>query len=138
MNAVLIGLAIAPAIALGSFLNVVIHRVPRGMSVVRPASHCPACNKPIRAWDNIPVLGYLLLRGKAPCRGAKLPPRHPMVEAIRGVLPLALLAARRAGGGRYRGVAGRTSDGPGVARAIGYLNLEWARYGSWCGCWGSK
>ncbi len=75
----------------GSFLNVVIHRVPRGMSVVRPASHCPACGKPIRAWENIPLLGWLLLRGKARCCGAKVSPRYPLVEAIGGVLSLAIL-----------------------------------------------
>jgi leader peptidase (prepilin peptidase)/N-methyltransferase len=75
----------------GSFLNVVIYRVPRGMSVVSPPSHCPACNKPVRAWDNVPVFGYLLLRGKARCCGAKLSPRYPLVEAIGGVLSLAIL-----------------------------------------------
>ena len=57
--------AVALGLVWGSFLNVVIHRSPRGMSVVSPASHCPACGKPIRATDNVPVLGYLLLRGRA-------------------------------------------------------------------------
>jgi leader peptidase (prepilin peptidase)/N-methyltransferase len=75
----------------GSFLNVVIYRVPRGMSVVRPASHCPGCGKPIRIRDNVPVVGYLLLRGKARCCGARLSPRYPLVEAIGGVLSLAIL-----------------------------------------------
>lgn len=75
----------------GSFLNVVIYRVPRGMSVVRPASHCPGCGKPIRARDNIPVFGYLWLRGRARCCGVKLSPRYPLVEAIGGVLSLAIL-----------------------------------------------
>ena len=51
----------------GSFLNVVIYRVPREMSVVRPASHCPGCNKPIAGYDNIPVISFLLLRGRARC-----------------------------------------------------------------------
>ena len=53
----------------GSFLNVVIYRVPREMSVVRPASHCPGCGKPIAGYDNVPVLGYLILRGRARCCG---------------------------------------------------------------------
>jgi leader peptidase (prepilin peptidase)/N-methyltransferase len=75
----------------GSFLNVVIYRVPRHMSVVRPASHCPGCGKPIRIRDNIPVLGYLLLRGRARCCGVKLSPRYPLVEAIGGILSLAIL-----------------------------------------------
>lgn len=75
----------------GSFLNVVIYRVPRGMSVAHPPSHCPSCGKPVRPWDNVPVLGYILLRGKARCCGAKLSPRYPLVEAIGGVLSLAIL-----------------------------------------------
>jgi len=77
----------------GSFLNVVIYRVPRGMSVVRPGSSCPACSKPIRAWHNIPLLGYLILGGKARCCGAKLSPRYPLVEAIGGILAIAILEA---------------------------------------------
>jgi leader peptidase (prepilin peptidase)/N-methyltransferase len=75
----------------GSFVNVVIYRVPRDMSVVRPPSHCPACGKPIRAWDNIPVFGWLLLRGRARCCGAKVSARYPLVEAIGGLLSLAIL-----------------------------------------------
>src|SRR5262245_26763447 len=75
----------------GSFLNVVIYRVPREMSVVRPGSHCPACGKPVRAWDNIPVLGYLILRGRARCCKAKLSARYPLIEAIGGVLSVAIL-----------------------------------------------
>ena len=63
--------AIAFGLAWGSFLNVVIYRVPREMSVVRPASHCPACGKPIRALYNVPVFGWLILRGRARCCGAK-------------------------------------------------------------------
>ena len=54
----------------GSFLNVVIYRVPREMSVVHPPSHCPACGKPVRAFDNFPVLSFLILRGRARCCGA--------------------------------------------------------------------
>lgn len=86
-----IAFAVAFGLIWGSFLNVVIYRVPRGLSVVRPGSACPACGKPIRAWDNVPVLGYVLLRGKARCCGAKLSPRYPLVELIGGVLALAVL-----------------------------------------------
>ena len=75
----------------GSFLNVVIYRVPRGKSVVRPGSACPGCGAPIRAWDNVPVLSYVLLLGKARCCGARLSPRYPLVELIGGVLALAVL-----------------------------------------------
>jgi leader peptidase (prepilin peptidase)/N-methyltransferase len=75
----------------GSFLNVVIYRVPRGMSVVRPPSHCPGCGAPIKAYDNIPILGFVLLGGKARCCKAKMSVRYPIVEAIGGVLSLAIL-----------------------------------------------
>lgn len=75
----------------GSFLNVVIHRVPRGMSVVSPPSHCPACHAPIVAYRNIPVLGWLLLGGRAACCGVRIPARYPLVELIGAVLSLAVL-----------------------------------------------
>ncbi len=75
----------------GSFLNVVIYRVPRGQSVVRPASCCPHCKTPIRPWQNLPVLGWVVLRGKAACCGAPISPRYPLVELIGGVLALAIL-----------------------------------------------
>ncbi len=75
----------------GSFLNVVIYRVPREMSVVRPASHCPGCGKPIAGYDNIPVFTYLLLRGRARCCGVKMSPRYPLVELLGGALSLAIL-----------------------------------------------
>ena len=74
----------------GSFLNVVIYRVPREMSVVRPASHCPGCGKAIQAYDNIPVLSYLVLRGRARCCGVRMSPRYPLVELIGGLLSIAI------------------------------------------------
>ncbi len=83
--------AVAFGLIWGSFLNVVIYRVPRRMSVVHPPSHCPACGKPIRPWNNVPVLSWLLLRGRAGCCGARLSPRYPLVEAMGGLLSLALL-----------------------------------------------
>ena len=84
-------LAVLFGLIWGSFLNVVIYRVPRHMSVVRPPSHCPACGAPVRPWDNVPVLGFLFLRGKARCCGARLSPRYPLVEAIGGLLSLAIV-----------------------------------------------
>lgn len=74
----------------GSFANVVIYRVPRGMSFVRPRSRCPHCEKPVAAWDNIPVLSFLLLRGK--CRSCKTPlsVRYLIVELLCGLLSFAL------------------------------------------------
>ncbi len=83
--------AIAFGLIWGSFLNVVIYRVPREMSVVRPGSHCPACSKPIAGYDNVPVLSYVLLRGRARCCGAKMSPRYPLVELIGGALSLAIV-----------------------------------------------
>jgi len=74
----------------GSFLNVVIYRVPREMSVVRPASRCPGCGKPIAGYDNIPVLSFLILRGKARCCGTRMSPRYPLVELIGGAISLAV------------------------------------------------
>jgi leader peptidase (prepilin peptidase)/N-methyltransferase len=75
----------------GSFLNVVIHRVPRGLSVVSPPSHCPACQKPIRPWQNLPVLSWFFLGGKAACCGVKVSPRYPLVELIGGGIGWALV-----------------------------------------------
>jgi leader peptidase (prepilin peptidase)/N-methyltransferase len=74
----------------GSFFNVAIYRWPRGMSVVSPPSHCPSCGTPVRWYLNVPILGYLLLRGKARCCGAKLTPRYAWVELLSAVLCLAL------------------------------------------------
>ncbi|HQY59957.1 MAG: prepilin peptidase [Myxococcales bacterium] len=74
----------------GSFLNVVIHRVPRELSVVTPPSHCPACKTPIKPWRNIPVLSWFLMGGKAACCGVKVSPRYPLVELIGGGVGLAL------------------------------------------------
>jgi leader peptidase (prepilin peptidase)/N-methyltransferase len=74
----------------GSFLNVVIYRAPRGLSVVRPPSTCPACQTLIAPYDNIPVVSWLLLRGKARCCGAKISVRYPLVELMGGLLSLAI------------------------------------------------
>lgn len=75
---------------LGSFLNVVIYRLPKEQSVVFPGSSCPRCRKPIALYDNIPILSWLLLLGR--CRRCRSPisPRYPAVEAFMGVLSAAL------------------------------------------------
>lgn len=79
--------------SIGSFLNVVIFRLPEGLSIVRPGSRCPACETPIRWFDNIPVLSYIVLRGR--CRQCRKPfsPRYMLVEAATGVLVLSLFRA---------------------------------------------
>ena len=68
----------------GSFLNVVVHRVPTGASVVWPASRCPGCEEPILARDNVPLISYALLRGR--CRHCAKPisARYPLLEGSRG------------------------------------------------------
>lgn len=76
--------------AWGSFFNVAIYRWPRDMSVVSPPSHCPACGAPIPAWRNVPILGWLLLRGRAACCGAKVSPRYFAVELLSALLAVAL------------------------------------------------
>lgn len=76
--------------AIGSFLNVVIYRLPAQLSLLYPPSRCPKCSHPLQARDNIPVLGWLLLRGK--CRYCRTPisPRYPLVETVTGILFLAI------------------------------------------------
>ena len=69
----------------GSFLNVCIHRLPTGESVVFPASHCPHCQQPIRPYDNIPILSYLVLRGRCRQCGEPISMRYPLVEMLAGV-----------------------------------------------------
>jgi leader peptidase (prepilin peptidase)/N-methyltransferase len=66
----------------GSFLNVVIHRVPREMSLLRPPSSCPGCGAKIKPYDNVPVLSYLFLRGKCRACGRRISPVYPLVEAL--------------------------------------------------------
>lgn len=73
----------------GSFLNVVIARVPKGQSVVRPRSRCPRCEKPIAGFDNIPILSWLLLRGRCRRCGLPISPRYPLVELASGLLAIA-------------------------------------------------
>lgn len=72
-------------LAVGSFLNVVIHRVPAGRSVLRPASACPQCGAPIGWRDNVPVLSWLVLRGRCRDCRARISVRYPIIEAATGV-----------------------------------------------------
>ena len=82
--------AFALGACIASFLNVVIWRVPRGESIVRPPSHCPKCGALIRWWQNVPIVSWLALRGR--CAGCKAPisPRYVIVEALGGALFLAV------------------------------------------------
>ncbi|MBN1526743.1 MAG: prepilin peptidase [Candidatus Omnitrophica bacterium] len=78
---------------IGSFLNVCIHRIPKSQSVVSPRSRCPQCGAPIKWYDNIPIVSFCILRGR--CRSCKLPisRRYLLVEAITGLILLALFLA---------------------------------------------
>lgn len=75
---------------IGSFLNVVIHRVPRGESLVRPGSHCPSCHAAVRTRHNVPVLGWLLLRGRCADCAARISVRYPLVELTTALLFVAV------------------------------------------------
>jgi leader peptidase (prepilin peptidase)/N-methyltransferase len=77
----------------GSFANVVIHRLPRGENLAYPASHCPACGAPIRPYHNLPLFGFLWLRGRARCCKAPISWRYPAVEALGGLWALAVMRA---------------------------------------------
>ncbi|MCL6502900.1 MAG: prepilin peptidase [Pirellulales bacterium] len=103
---------------LGSFLNVVVYRIPRGMGLLRPASRCPCCQTPIRLSDNLPLLGWVKLRGR--CRACHLPisPRYPLVEALSGILWMGLAMAELFSGGAN--LPGYTPP-----RNVGALWLMW-------------
>lgn len=75
----------------GSYLNVVIHRLPRGISTVLPRSRCPSCDAAIRARDNLPVISWLLLRGRCRRCGARIAWRYPLVEAVTATLFVACM-----------------------------------------------
>ena len=81
---------------IGSFLNVVVYRLPRHESLITPASHCPGCGTPVKPYDNIPVLSWLLLRGHCRSCGEPISVRYPLVEFADGG------ALRRRGAGRRR------------------------------------
>jgi leader peptidase (prepilin peptidase) / N-methyltransferase len=108
---------------LGSFLNVCAYRIPRGMSVLHPRSRCPRCGAGIRARDNVPVLGWLVLRGRCRgCRGA-IPPRYAVVELTVGLLfalPY-LCTTVVAGGDPWERI--------GTGRVLGILLASWMATG---------
>jgi leader peptidase (prepilin peptidase)/N-methyltransferase len=79
-------IAFLGGLIVGSFVTVVAHRVPRGESIVGPRSRCPVCGAQIAAYDNVPVLSWALLRGRARCCGAAISPRYPLTELCLGAL----------------------------------------------------
>lgn len=97
---------LAAGLVLGSFLNVCIHRLPLGESVVHPGSRCPGCGKPIRWYHNVPLASWLVLRGRCASCSRRIPVRYPFVEALSGAVVLVLW--------RWLG------PGPGFAIAAGF------------------
>jgi len=94
--------AAVAGLAIGSFLNVVVYRVPRALSIVRPGSSCPSCGTAIGSWDNVPVVSWLVLRGRCRHCGEPISARYPVVELVTGVLFAAVAWAL----GPHWGVAG--------------------------------
>ena len=83
----------------GSFLNVVAYRLPRHESLLRPGSHCPTCGAPIKPYDNIPILSWMLLRGRCRRCSERISPRYPLVEALTGALCVGAVLAHRSAAG---------------------------------------
>ncbi|MBA2954501.1 prepilin peptidase [Nocardioides sp. MAH-18] len=110
---------------IGSFLNVVAYRVPAGLSVVRPGSACPACRHAVRGRDNVPVLSWVLLRGRCRDCAAPISARYPLVEAGTGLL-FVLVSARLAAAGELSVLAAcLVVTAAGVALAL--IDLEHGR-----------
>jgi leader peptidase (prepilin peptidase)/N-methyltransferase len=87
-----VAIAFIGGLAVGSFVTVVAHRVPRGESVVAPRSRCPGCGAPITAYDNVPVASWLVLRGRSRCCGEPISRRYPLTELCLGVLYAVVVA----------------------------------------------
>src|SRR5436190_6443584 len=85
-HAIFIFFVFALGACIGSFLNVVVWRLPRNESLVTPPSRCPKCGHKLAWFDNIPVFGWIFLRGKCRYCGEPISPRYPIVEAITGLL----------------------------------------------------
>ncbi|MBN2194581.1 MAG: prepilin peptidase [Polyangiaceae bacterium] len=113
----LVTTAVSLGLVFGSFLNVVIYRLPRGENVAFPGSRCPACGSPIRGYDNVPVLSFILLRGRARCCRARISIRYPLVELAGGLFAWSLLDLL------LLDRAGDTPFGIGAALFAAYLAL---------------
>lgn len=94
MPIAVVAVAALGGLLIGSFLNVVAHRLPRGESLVRPGSHCPGCGAAVRPYDNVPVLSWLVLRGRCRDCGEPISWQYPLVELATAMLFAAVVAAR--------------------------------------------
>lgn len=122
---VLVAMAFIWGAILGSFVNVVIHRLPRGQSVVTHGSRCPACGASIRPRDNVPILGWLLLGGRCRDCGAAISAGYPAIEAGCGAIAAIIAAAELSGFGSPLLAASR----PGIDRLLSgdwRIALAWA------------
>jgi len=99
------GLAALMGALIGSFLNVVIWRLPRGENLATPRSHCPGCDTPLRTLDNVPVLSWLVLRGRCRACGNKVSARYPLVEAGTALLLAAVVLTQGADRDAWLGLA---------------------------------
>jgi leader peptidase (prepilin peptidase)/N-methyltransferase len=90
----ILAFTLAAGLCIGSFLNVVAWRLPRGESLVAPGSHCPGCTAPVRPRDNVPVVSWLLLKGRCRDCGTGIAARYPLVESATAVLWIAVVAAK--------------------------------------------
>ena len=86
MTILVVVLAFVAGAAIGSFLNVVVTRVPKRESIVRPPSHCPSCGTPVEPRDNIPIVSWLVLRGRCRACGWRIPIRYWLVEVACAVV----------------------------------------------------
>jgi leader peptidase (prepilin peptidase) / N-methyltransferase len=89
----------------GSFLNVVTYRLPRHESLLTPASHCPRCGTPVKPYDNVPILSWLLLGGRCRSCAEPISPRYPLVEALTGALCVGAVLTHRSAAGIALGIA---------------------------------
>jgi leader peptidase (prepilin peptidase) / N-methyltransferase len=100
-----IAVAALGGLLVGSFLNVLIARLPEGESLVRPGSRCPHCGHPVRPYDNVPVLSWLWLRGRCRDCGEPISARYPLVEALTAVLCALVVVAKGADEDAWLGIA---------------------------------
>lgn len=107
-------------LVIGSFLNVVIHRLPRGKGVVKGGSACPGCGVAIHWYDNIPLVSYLLLRGKCRACGEPISARYPAVELLTAMLFVAIYLKLAFSGAPFSGLAATWSL-PWILRLLAYL-----------------
>jgi leader peptidase (prepilin peptidase) / N-methyltransferase len=99
-----VALAFVLGLVIGSFLNVVAYRLPRGESLAHPPSRCPGCETPIKPYDNVPILSWLALRGKCRACEARISARYPLVEAATAVLCGLVVAVKGADADALLGV----------------------------------